>query len=62
MKYTVRELAEMSGLGIWNIDAAIKKGELKSNRVGIIYLVDKADFVEWWKTHPKKRRSKNAKT
>lgn len=52
MKYTVKEAAAISGLKCGKIRWAIQKGELKTVRCGWYNLIDKADFVEWWKTLP----------
>lgn len=54
MKYTINELCEMTGWYAGKFVQAIKNGELKSTKVGEkVHLVDKADFVEWWKHHRK---------
>ena len=54
MKYTINELSEMTGWYKGKFVRAIKLGELKSTKIGMIHLIDKADFVEWWKHHPTK--------
>lgn len=54
MKYTINELSEMTGWYKGKFVQAIKRGELKSTKIGkMVHLVDKADFVEWWKHHRK---------
>jgi excisionase family DNA binding protein len=60
--YSMKEIAEMTGLGIDTIRAEVGSGHLRSKRIGRRIIIPNAWYQEWLLKEPEKKSPPPART